>query len=95
MVIFNKERYERIKGIVGSAGRKILRRKRLKKLSAKNRKVFILPDKHINSDYEPSSIICAYESDVWRWRRVNEWFNNLSYDNDGIKKCRGIKLWTG
>ena len=82
LVIFNKERYERIKGILKRKYAGIVRKRKNKNLSAKNKKFPIVADRYISTYYEPSNIIYARESSIWRWRRVNEWFNELKNKYD-------------
>ena len=77
LVIFNKERYERIKGIVKGKCKRIVRERVNKKLSAKIEKVVPVAERHINSPYEPSNIIYTRRIDLWGWRHVNEWFKEL------------------
>jgi len=88
LIIFNKERYERIKGIVRGGYAGIARKRKIKKLSAKNKKASSLPKEHINTDYTPSNIIYACLGDNWRWRRVDEWFNELEAYYNGTDKKR-------
>ena len=32
-------------------------------------------------DYEPTNIHAAYEGNIWRWRRMYDWFNQLTLDD--------------
>ncbi len=37
-------------------------------------------------EYEPSNMINAYDSSLWQWRRVSEWYR---YINDPVEKIKG------
>jgi hypothetical protein len=77
LVVFNKERYVKVKGIAGSPGKRFLKRKLFKKSGAQiiNIKPLIKPN-HGYSD--PSKItLYAQSSSLWQWRRVNSWFREL------------------
>ena len=39
-----------------------------------------LPER-ITYDYEPSNIWTAYDGNKWRWRRMYDWFNQLTLDD--------------
>ena len=45
-----------------------------KKSPIKLSKPTVIPEK-IYHEFQPSNISYVYNSNFWRWRRVNEWFN--------------------
>jgi hypothetical protein len=42
--------------------------------------------KNINSAYEPTDMARAYDSALWQWRRVAEWYR---YINDPMENIKG------
>jgi len=78
LVVFNKERYLKVKGIAESVARGLKKRKRFKNLRAKIKRIKPAAPKQNYNSYEPSKItLYAQSGSIWRWRRVNEWYKNL------------------
>ena len=78
LVIFNKERFERIKGIVGDRDVKVVKERVVKKLSAKIEKTNLPKADSANKPYLPSNMVYTRNSDLWRLMRMNEWFKELA-----------------
>jgi hypothetical protein len=57
-----------------------------KKSNLRRRNLSVTVQQHYVYEYEPSNIINAYGSSIWRWRRVYEWYN---YINDPIENIKG------
>ena len=86
LVLFNRERYIKVKGIAGSVARRVLKRKSSKNLGAKIKKIEPLTLRSDYGNYEPSKItLYAQNGSIWRWRRVNEWFEDMK-DYDKIAR---------
>jgi len=88
IVIFNKERYLKVKGIVKSIAGKVLKEKTSKILGAKKEKVFVL--KKSVKDYRGySDINYTKQSQVWSWIRLNRWSKDLKdyYENPKQNTC--------
>ncbi len=73
LVLFNKERFKRIRGIAGSQCRK--KERSFKNLSAKNKKV--LPDKPVETSYGYSAPTYTKQSQLWSWMRLSRWFEDI------------------
>ena len=76
MVVFNKERYLKVKSIAKSAARRLKKRKHFKNLTAKIKKVSIL-DRSAKSNYEYLASTYAKKAQVWSWLRLSQWHKDL------------------
>ncbi|MBL7130710.1 MAG: hypothetical protein ISS45_04835 [Candidatus Omnitrophica bacterium] len=97
----SKQKFKELKKELKRFYKEKFKKAKFQKPAKKKKEILDLTSKGILTskivqEYRPSNIINAYNSDLWRWRRVNEWFTELSQrdqpslNNDSIKDLAAI-----